>query len=747
MSTNIKNKFQKGFTLLESMIVLTIMGLMLAGLTLAFEVYRAEQTEVKMDKTYDSVRSAMNAFITERDGANLRARYPCPAPLNVGPDNFEFGVEQRNDPSGTPGDETCDATDDGSNGVYQIKDGGGTVIAYIGAIPTSTMSLTAEHMLDSYKNKMTYAVTASHIIDNALNFAPDGMVEIRDEAGNITNAPFAIVSHGPDGAGAYTIEGGMALPCRTTATSDGENCDFDDARFRESRTKMGSEATFYDDRLAFSLVDEDDDEWWAPFNDSPNDLRNKNPGIICIGETCDHNDARADDVMVVDGDLQITEDISVRLVSADGNVNSGANITANNNVTAGNDLSAGRDLLATRNAAIDGNVTTGGSVVAATNIQSLAGSVSAATTVTAGGNVTSGGTVSASGAVTAGGNVTSGGSVSATGAMTAGTSINAGGNMSAGGNVSASMNMNANGSMTAGSTVVAGTDVRAGGIVEANTDVISKTGNVESALDVIAGNNMDATHNATAAAFFYNGNGVVGSGGPSGTGGGGDSSSVVNVSCPEGKVLQSINNGSAVCVQNVYGGIYTENWDGSCRYGNPFLSGKSCSCPGGYSAKMMSEFYGGNGPTGHYCDAIGRSPCGVKTYQCIANDAAVGGGGTAPGGSSSGGDAGTGTSITDFSCPNNQYITGFDSEGAPICNRIIASPSVQAAIDTVASNCIDAANPTLSSNRPTDANKTIRFMSTCGKRWCTGLGYAGGRVIEKSASTAYMHCSGWLGPE
>lgn len=163
----------------------------------------------------------------------------------------------------------------------------------------------------------------------------------------------------------------------------------------------------------------------------------------------------------------------------------------------------------------------------------------------------------------------------------------------------------------------------AGGRMTANGDIKSETGNIESALDMTAGNNMDATNNATAAAFFYNGNGVVGSGGGVGGGGGGDSSAIVNVSCPQGKVLRAIENGSAVCVVEVFGGIYTSNLDGSCRYGNPLLPGTSCSCPSGYNPKAMSEFVDRRSHHGYYCEGQ-SSVCGIITYQCIANNASAG---------------------------------------------------------------------------------------------------------------------------
>lgn len=329
-----KGLSEKGFSLLEIMMVLILMGFLVSGFLGAMQVYNAEKKETQMDKTYDSVRAAMNGFIQGREGTDIRARYPCPAPLNVGPNSAEFGKEQRK-PDGT-----CDATTDGSNGVYDV----GT--AYIGAIPTNTLGITSEFMLDNFGNKMTYAVTQSHVLDFALTTTPVGQVEIIDESGSSLMAPFALVTHGQDGAGAYTIEGATYMPCRSSVAADGENCDFDDAKFKESRTKLGSSTDFYDDRLAFSLVDDDDDEWWGPVADSPNDIRNKNPGLVCVGDSCDPAFADPADRLLVDGSARMLGDvIAIGLVSSGTHVIAGRDVQARRDVLAEGDVSAQGDVI------------------------------------------------------------------------------------------------------------------------------------------------------------------------------------------------------------------------------------------------------------------------------------------------------------------------------------------------------------------------------------------------------------------
>ncbi len=62
-----------------------------------------------------------------------------------------------------------------------------------------------------------------------------------------------------------------------------------------------------------------------------------------------------------------------------------------------------------------------------------------------------------------------------------------------------------------------------------------------------------------------------------------------------------------------FGGLYTENWDGTCRYRNPYTM--SCSCPSGYARAEFNEFYAGQ--CQFYQDqGQHNGNCGIKSYQC-----------------------------------------------------------------------------------------------------------------------------------
>ena len=68
--------------------------------------------------------------------------------------------------------------------------------------------------------------------------------------------------------------------------------------------------------------------------------------------------------------------------------------------------------------------------------------------------------------------------------------------------------------------------------------------------------------------------------------------------------------GSVQATASRFGGIYTKNLNGSCRYTNPATG--SCSCPSGFTAYRFFEFVAGG--CSYYWDTY---PCGVESYQCF----------------------------------------------------------------------------------------------------------------------------------
>lgn len=63
-----------------------------------------------------------------------------------------------------------------------------------------------------------------------------------------------------------------------------------------------------------------------------------------------------------------------------------------------------------------------------------------------------------------------------------------------------------------------------------------------------------------------------------------------------------------------FGGIYTENLDGSCRHENPFTGG--CSCPADFSPSQIDDFNNPLCVDDFYADGWRTSNCGIIQYQC-----------------------------------------------------------------------------------------------------------------------------------
>ena len=136
---------RNGFTLIETAIVITVIGLIIAGFSLAFRIYQVEQQETVLDDTYDTVRSALNAYIIEDADGNpatpgIRANYPCPASLTMGPADVNYGSEMRADAT------TC--VSGAGTGIYEVGN------VYIGAVPARDLRINAGNMLDVYKTSL-----------------------------------------------------------------------------------------------------------------------------------------------------------------------------------------------------------------------------------------------------------------------------------------------------------------------------------------------------------------------------------------------------------------------------------------------------------------------------------------------------------------------------------------------------------------------------------------------------------------
>lgn len=236
-----QNQFtdQKGFTLLEVAIVILVLGIILATLYSTLLTY-IERTEIAEARSkLEEIDSALQTYLS------LNGRYPCAAPLNAPRDTATFGAETN------PG--TCRSNGPGA-GTTRVTSTNGLTVR-IGAVPTRTLNLPDDYMMDAWGNRFTYAVT-ERLAETDEYDRDFGGITLRDSNDNsvIVNpdgtpgfAHYFIVSHGKSAAGATSAAGGGANVC-TAGTLDEENCDNADAIFRDTLlTGTGAVADFYDD--------------------------------------------------------------------------------------------------------------------------------------------------------------------------------------------------------------------------------------------------------------------------------------------------------------------------------------------------------------------------------------------------------------------------------------------------------------------------------------------------------------------
>ncbi len=348
-----KNKLHKasGFTLIEVAIIVIISSLLLFSIFKALALYSEQTARNVTAENLDVLDASLSRFFQQND------RYPCPAPLNVLPDDPQFGYEQcvaSSNPgatpnnlniaghiSGTPLDNedpavtTPTAEDRVMIGAFPINTVEPCFLTPDASCNTRDLYLTEEKIYDGYGNKMTYAVTEA-LTDSATYRDTGGGIEIEDENGqslleNPFSAHFVIVSHGPNGRGAYNRQGSLVQdncapppavvlppgsptpPAPPLSNNERDNCDHDDGIFVSAlfNDNPGSNQ-FYDDSITYRLV-----ELSALFERTGTDeMININDGNIGIGNFPVGGDAPSAPLHVR-GDLQATDLFADKLCNTD----------------------------------------------------------------------------------------------------------------------------------------------------------------------------------------------------------------------------------------------------------------------------------------------------------------------------------------------------------------------------------------------------------------------------------------------
>ena len=248
---------QAGFSLVEMGVCLIIMSVLLVGGMYLYKTYKRDREVVNEQISRERIVSALAEFVQKND------RFPCPAPINLTPDSADFGKE----PAG------CVATSPSATSVVS------------GMVPVYALNLPFQRATDIYSRKITYAVTESLVQTNGMS--ANAAIRVTSNNGEVRNAQFIIVNHGPDGKGATAVLSTTpGLPCTGTAP-DVENCDgdrdFNDFQF--ARQNNPYDANHYDDHVSYNLATKETSLWVMAPSASGMRISNKNNANVGIGKT------------------------------------------------------------------------------------------------------------------------------------------------------------------------------------------------------------------------------------------------------------------------------------------------------------------------------------------------------------------------------------------------------------------------------------------------------------------------------
>lgn len=227
----------KGYTLVELAIVFAIGGVMMAstGSIMVNYTNQAKLSETKM--RLERINIALRQY------QKNNGKYPCPASQSAGVNDTTFGYEVST---------TCTA---GAIAGTTRAAGRGGAMVRVGALPTRSLLLPDEDMFDGWGNRLVYGVT-----ENLATFGSfvqnGGAIYMIDSNGNASQLPsgtahYAVISLGPDGVGAYGLNGIQAIACPAAGFIQAENCN-GDATFRTNlKASVAAGTAAYDDLVSY----------------------------------------------------------------------------------------------------------------------------------------------------------------------------------------------------------------------------------------------------------------------------------------------------------------------------------------------------------------------------------------------------------------------------------------------------------------------------------------------------------------
>jgi prepilin-type N-terminal cleavage/methylation domain-containing protein len=194
---NVLRANYRGFTLVEMAIVLAIVALLLGGLlpTISSQVEQQHRNEAR--KQLDEIKESLIGY------AIINGRLPWPACGNIATGQANAGIE--------------------------LSPASAVAIACTSDVKVLPWATLGTSETDAWGRRFTYSVTVAFTTPFTLITSGDFIVKSATGAGGIivaSSIPAVIVSHGSNGAGAYTPQGTQLVVSGDLDEKDNSNSDF-----------------------------------------------------------------------------------------------------------------------------------------------------------------------------------------------------------------------------------------------------------------------------------------------------------------------------------------------------------------------------------------------------------------------------------------------------------------------------------------------------------------------------------------
>lgn len=266
---------ERGYTLIEMSIVVSVVGLLLASFISAYTIYIKTKAQQTTENNASLLKASLSNFLVQF------GRYPCPARIDLPRTDPYYGMESECDPLVTvpppsdptapvyPAVVTAGTCANGlcfEDGLTPVDVNPGPVLNEVipkirrGSIPFRAMGIPEDQAEDGYGNRFQYAVTEPLAVTTSYVRRSGGVVIHNDatpptELTPVDNrAHYVIFSSGPDKAGAYSRYGLLLAPCAATGL-DAENCNTSPANplaiYRAAKYAPAATAIHFDDYVSF----------------------------------------------------------------------------------------------------------------------------------------------------------------------------------------------------------------------------------------------------------------------------------------------------------------------------------------------------------------------------------------------------------------------------------------------------------------------------------------------------------------